>query len=211
MNSNWSANLKTLMVSKNLHLALMKLLARTTGINFKAIEDSISPTLNNNFWNIVIGDILATYRRDPTCSSLIGCITKPGFKATFLYRLSTVVGSSLSARLLKFIDKHYKTKISNTTRIGRSFTLCHPSGVSLEGLVLIGDNVMIAGNVVLGLSEHKTGNCPTIIHSGCNIGSNSIILNTAEVGHCCKINPLSVVSGWILPCNHVSGVPVIFK
>ncbi|PIM96601.1 Serine acetyltransferase [Candidatus Hodgkinia cicadicola] len=182
-------------------------MARTTRINLKKIKNSISPALNNNFWSIVIEDVLATYRKDPTCASFMDCISKSGFKVIFLYRLSMIVKSKLSIRLLRFIEKHYRTKISNNIRIGRYFVFHHVFGLSLEGRILIGDNVMIAGNVVLEFLEGKENNHTTIIHSGCNIGSNVIILNNTEVGHCCLITSFSIVSEWILPYTHVSRIP----
>ncbi len=54
---------------------------------------------------------------------------------------------------------------------------------------------MIACSVVLGASEGVQNNLPTIIHSGCNIEPNGIVLSRAEVGHCCRIGSFSVVSG----------------
>ncbi len=65
-------------------------------------------------------------------------------------------------------------------------------GLALEGSASIGDNVIIAGNVVLELSKEGMNNHLIIIHSICNIRSNGTVLNNTSIDHCCKVNLLSL-------------------
>ncbi len=179
-------------------------------INLKEISNNFSVFLNNNFWSMVIEDLIANYLKDPSICSLFGCLFKVGFKSSFLYRISIYIkNKSLEKNLLELILEKYDVEIGLGTKIGRSLVIDHTTGIVIGQQSVLGDNVVIMHNVTLGAIGNRFGSNKRHpeIGSGIYLGTGSTVLGNIKVMHCSNIAAGAVVTKQVLPYNNVVGIP----
>jgi acetyltransferase-like isoleucine patch superfamily enzyme len=114
------------------------------------------------------------------------------------------------------IDKKRTPKII----IGNGCTILYRFQCNAALSVTIGNNVLIASNVLITDSDHvvepgavpvtknnKLISCPVSIEDNCWIGQNAIILKGVTIGHDSIIGANSVVTHSVPPCSVVAGNP----
>jgi putative colanic acid biosynthesis acetyltransferase WcaB len=90
--------------------------------------------------------------------------------------------------------------ISDTTKIGKGFSIYHGQGIVVNSEVIIGVNCVLRQNTTIGISN-KGGKSPHI-GNNVDIGANSVIIGDILIGNYVIIGAGSVVTKDI-PCNSV--------
>ncbi|PIM96339.1 Serine acetyltransferase, partial [Candidatus Hodgkinia cicadicola] len=192
----------------NLERTLLSILCRVIGLKLKITRTMLDNISNNGILSSIITDLLANFKRDPSCQSFITGISKPVFKVVSLYRLSLLFNKS-KYKVLMYIKQTYGVEIGLGARLGERIVLDHTHGIVIGQQVEIGDNVMLMHGITLGATGNQLGlkRRHPRIGSGSNIGASSIILGGIEIGHCVNVGANTVVTRRALPYNVLVGVP----
>lgn len=141
-------------------------------------------------------------------------LSKPGFRAMFLYRL----GRSLKDKKFSFLAglcqriMHHACHcyISVTADIGHGFLIAHVGGIVIGGKTVIGNNCDIRQNVTFGgnfSKKDKQGRSQPTLSDGVSIGAGACILGPVKIGENAIIGANSVVTRDV-PANMIaSGIP----
>ncbi|ATW05984.1 Serine acetyltransferase [Candidatus Hodgkinia cicadicola] len=163
---------------------------------------------NLEFWSMLALDLLTVYCKDLASFCVMDCVLANGLKALFLYRL-TVCSRALILKhfLTSLMSAACGCEISIGASIGKFVWLGNADGVLLGQQAVVGDNVVIMRNVVLGASGDRTGQVrryPTVC-SGVCLGASAKLLGNLNVGHCGCVRANTVLTRDLLPYNTAVG------
>ncbi|PIM95767.1 Serine acetyltransferase [Candidatus Hodgkinia cicadicola] len=203
-----SINYNDLSHKNDSKFVLLSLLYKTVGLRFKITKKTLDNIVDNSILCLIIDDLLANFKRDPSCKSFSECLFKPGFKVVLLYRLSLLFNAN-KHKVLMYINKRYRVEIGLGAVFGKRLVLDHTHGIVIGQQVEIGNDITIMHGVTLGAIGNQLGleRRHPRIQSGSSIGTNSIVLGKIEIGHCVVIGANAVVTKKALPYNVLMGIP----
>ncbi|WP_278046847.1 serine O-acetyltransferase [Candidatus Hodgkinia cicadicola] len=184
------------------------MLCKTVGLKLSKPKPILANALNTGLLGLIIDDLLANFKRDPSCHSFIDCMLKPGFKVVSLYRLYPLVDLTTN-RVLKHVKTNYGIEIGHGVWFGRRLVLDHTHGTVIGQQVKIGDNVTLMHGITLGSIGNQLGltHRHPEVQSGSNVGTNSTVLGRIKIGHCVNVGANAVITKQVLPYNVLVGVP----
>ena len=109
--------------------------------------------------------------------------------AEFCYVIKLTPFSWIISRLNTHINS---ITISPRAKISRGFVVMHPVGVVINGNAVIGENVIIQSDVVIGAARRLAGKSP-VIGSNVEIGTGAKILGDITVGNNVVVGANAVV------------------
>lgn len=145
---------------------------------------------------------------------LILSISKAGFRAIFLHRISHSLWKrkmyKLSGLTLRIMHHACHCYISHSANIGEGFLISHVGGIVIGGGTIIGTNCDIRQNVSFGGNFNKKredGTSKPILGNNISIGAGACILGPVNVGNNVIIGANSVVNRDVPENVIVSGIP----
>lgn len=140
--------------------------------------------------------------------------SSPGFRAVFLYRLSSELYKEKRYHLAGFFERvGFHTcycQISSTAEIGPGLLIAHTFGLVIGGGTTIGSQCDVRQNVTFGGNFSKKdaeGRSKPIVGDNVSFGAGAAILGPITIGDDAIIGANSVVTRDIPPGVIVSGVP----
>lgn len=151
----------------------------------------------------VSADILAHVPlelRPPTWRrSLLSVARSPGFRLTFLYRVSHLArhrlgppGRVLAGLLFWWMRHAYGCSIASSARLHGGLILPHPQGIVIGPGIVVGPRAWIYQNVTLGGSPGKAGN--PVIGSDARIYAGAVIAGPIRIGDNVVVGANTVVA-----------------
>jgi len=141
-------------------------------------------------------------------------ISKPGFRAVLLYRISNFLLNKKLNFLCSIIQKimHHACHcyINPNAVIGKGFLIAHVGGIVIGHETIIGDNCDIRHNVTFGGNYNKKnsdGRSQPILKDNVSIGAGACILGPVVIGKNSIIGANSVVVRDIAEGKIASGIP----
>ena len=157
-------------------------------------------------------DIMATYDRDPACTSHIEPLLYfKGFHGLQCYRIAHWLWKADRKALALFLQNRisevFGLDIHPAARIGRGIMIDHGTGVVIGETTVIEDEVSLLQDVTLGGTGKESGDRHPKVRRGALICAGAKVLGNIEIGECAKVGAASVVLHDVPPRCTVFGVP----
>jgi serine O-acetyltransferase len=157
-------------------------------------------------------DCAAYYERDPACDRyLMPLLFFKGYQAVQAHRLAHELWQqgrrALALYLQNRIASTFNVDLHPAARLGRGLMMDHATGVVIGETAVVGDNVSMLHEVVLGGSGCGGGQRHPQIEEGVLLGAGAILLGSIRVGEGSKVGSGSVVLADVPPHTTVAGVP----
>ena len=146
----------------------------------------------------------------------IKALFAPSFHITAVYRFGNFcrklllplnwIGLLIYLPFLIIIKLLYSTSLPISCQIGKRFVILNHKAVCIENGVVIGNNVSISTQVVIGIAELDDKKLP-VIGNHVFLGAGAKILGDVKVNNHCVVGANSVVTADIQEYSMVSGIP----
>ena len=147
---------------------------------------------------------------------LIKALFVPSFHITTVYRFGNFcnklwfpfkfIGMLIYFPFVVIIRLAYNTSVPAACKIGKKFIILHHGSIYINKNTVIGDNVRIAAQVVLGVSKLDDQRCP-VIGNRVFIGAGAKVLGAVKIGDNSIIGANAVVVKNIPEYSVACGVP----
>lgn len=163
---------------------------------------------------LIKSDLFRYYGNKNMKSFLRAFFSNGGFQISIFYRISNYLSERnskilllVSKLLLKITCLVYNCDIHTKTKFGSGLYLSHCSGIIINGLAIIGDNVNISQQVTIGISGRGPNRGVPEIGNQVYIGPGAKVFGKIKIGNNVAIGANAVVNK-DLPDNSVAvGVP----
>ena len=131
--------------------------------------------------------------------SALAVLRSPGFRLTFLYRVSHLArhrlglpGRVLAGLLFWWMRHAYGCSIASTARLHGGLILPHPQGIVIGPGIVVGPRAWIYQNVTLGGSPGRAGN--PVVGADARIYAGAVIAGPVRVGDNVVVGANAVVA-----------------